>query len=101
MPAKGPQFDRIDPPTGQELRAFRRRYGITAKAMAAFVGVSYSTYRRWEDGTVRPHPLASRVICWIECGFTPPEFLAKRVKDRADHASSVTCSGRVSRMPFN
>jgi DNA-binding transcriptional regulator YiaG len=83
MPAAGPHFDKIEPPTPEDLKAFRHRHGLTAKAMASFIGVSYSVYRKWESGDVRAHPLASRVLCWIECGFTPPEFRAERVKAHA------------------
>jgi transcriptional regulator with XRE-family HTH domain len=45
----------------RELRGKRR----SQEEMAEAVGVTISTYRRWESGTTRPHPRQVRALCKV------------------------------------
>lgn len=40
--------------TKDEVRAARSRLGLTQIEMARELGVSIRTYRRWENGKIRP-----------------------------------------------
>lgn len=49
-------------PHGNELRALRRRLGLTQEDLAARLGVCVGSVNRWELGRVPPSPLAMRAI---------------------------------------
>lgn len=40
------------------VRELRRRLGLTQEKLAAELGVTFPTVNRWENGRVRPSPLA-------------------------------------------
>ena len=46
----------------QFIREFRRSTGLTQEQFAAFLGVTYPTINRWENGRTHPSPLAMKLI---------------------------------------
>ena len=48
--------------TARILRAWRRRIGFSQEHLAHVVGVSFTTVSRWENGHMRPSPLAWRSL---------------------------------------
>ena len=42
--------------TGNDIKAFRERWGLTQVALAARLGVNHSTVWRWEDKQDAPVP---------------------------------------------
>lgn len=69
-------FEPLEPPSPADILRLRKRLGLTQAAMATFLGVSLSCYRNFEKGRQEAHPIVSRVICWLEGGYMPPEFIA-------------------------
>ena len=47
---------------GRLIREWRRRTGLTQEALAAALGVTFSTISRWENGHVAPSKLAWRAL---------------------------------------
>lgn len=48
--------------TGEEIRALRKRLGLTQEEFAHAVAVTFSTVNRWENGHAKPSKLARRAI---------------------------------------
>lgn len=46
----------------QFIRAFRQSTGLTQEQFAAFLGVTYPTVNRWENGRTTPSPMAMKLI---------------------------------------
>lgn len=46
----------------QFIRELRRSTGLTQEQFAAFLGVTYPTINRWENGRTHPSPLAMKLI---------------------------------------
>ncbi|HEY9728246.1 MAG TPA: helix-turn-helix transcriptional regulator [Chroococcales cyanobacterium] len=46
----------------QFIRELRRSIGLTQEQFAAFLGVTYPTINRWENGRTYPSPLAMKLI---------------------------------------
>lgn len=44
------------------VRELRSRLGLTQEKMAARLGVTFPTINRWENGRVKPSPLAFKQI---------------------------------------
>jgi len=44
------------------VRELRQRTGLTQEKFAAKLGVTYPTINRWENGRVKPSPLALKQI---------------------------------------
>ena len=42
---------------GKDIKAFRKRHDMGVEELAAKVGVSHMTIRRWESDTTKPHRL--------------------------------------------
>ncbi|AVH64048.1 helix-turn-helix domain-containing protein [Nostoc sp. 'Peltigera membranacea cyanobiont' N6] len=53
---------RNQPEVGKFLRELRILAGLTQEQFASFLGVTYSTINRWENGHTRPMPLAMQKI---------------------------------------
>lgn len=69
-------FEPLEPPAPEDVRDLRAKLGLTQVEMADFCGLKLSHYRNIERGRHCAGPLLSRVLCWIEGGFIPPEFVA-------------------------
>ena len=52
----------MDPLTPNEIRAIRKRLGLTWQQFAELLGVSVSTVGGWENGRHRPRPLSLRML---------------------------------------
>lgn len=77
------QIEAVEKPTPAQLRAFRRRFGISQRSLAQTLGVARETLCRWESGAAPiDNELVGRVLFWIEDGFLPPEWRAIGVRDR-------------------
>lgn len=50
------------PEVGKLIREIRTLSGLTQEQFAAFLGVTYSTTNRWENGRSKPSPLAMQKI---------------------------------------
>ena len=50
--------------TGNDIKAFRERWGLTQVALAARLGVNHSTVWRWEQ--MRDNPVPARVAFAIQ-----------------------------------
>jgi DNA-binding transcriptional regulator YiaG len=46
----------------QLIREFRQSTGLTQEQFAAFLGVTYPTINRWENGRTNPSPMAMQLI---------------------------------------
>lgn len=46
----------------QLIREFRLSTGLTQEQFAAYIGVTYPTINRWENGRSKPSPLAMEKI---------------------------------------
>jgi DNA-binding transcriptional regulator YiaG len=46
----------------QFICEFRRSTGLTQEQFAAFLGVTYPTINRWENGRTNPSPIAMKLI---------------------------------------
>ena len=46
----------------QFICEFRRSTGLTQEQFAAFLGVTYPTINRWENGRTNPSPIAIKLI---------------------------------------
>lgn len=44
------------------VRSLREKLGLTQEKFAARIGVTFPTINRWENGKVKPSPLAVRQI---------------------------------------
>lgn len=42
----------------EEVKALRRKLKLTQEEIAYQIGVSFSTYNKWENGRNKPSPLA-------------------------------------------
>jgi putative transcriptional regulator len=49
-----------------KIRKLRKALGLTQEKFAAYVGVSFSTVNRWENGKGKPSPLAMKQIEELE-----------------------------------
>jgi putative transcriptional regulator len=67
------------PKVGQLIREIRLLTGLTQEQFAAFIGVTYSTINRWENGRNKPSPIAIRQIeiMLLGMGDRGQELLAK------------------------
>jgi superfamily II DNA or RNA helicase/DNA-binding XRE family transcriptional regulator len=57
---------RRDLDLSERVRRLRARLGLTQQRMAELMGVSFQTLNRWENGQVRPSPLAWKQIVRAE-----------------------------------
>ena len=46
----------------QFICEFRRSTGLTQEQFAAFLGVTYPTINRWENGRTNPSPMAMKLL---------------------------------------
>lgn len=51
--------------TREEIFDLRTTLGMTQSQFAKLVGVSFATVNRWENGHVKPSPLAENVLLHI------------------------------------
>lgn len=54
---KGPK-----PLTPQEVKAMRKRLGLTQRLFAQFLGVGYSTVLAWEQALDKPNAAATKLL---------------------------------------
>ena len=66
--------------TGEKLKAAREAAGLTRKALAASLGVSYSMVYRWETGGVTPGEAVQQKLRSL---FIEPPPLRKRRRKKA------------------
>lgn len=66
--------------TGEKLKAAREAAGLTRKALAASLGVSYSMVYRWETGGATPGEAVQQKL---RCLFIEPPPLRKRRRKKA------------------
>ncbi len=59
----------------QFIREFRQSMGLTQEQFAAFLGVTYPTINRWENGRTTPSPMALKLI----------EQKLNEISDRTSH----------------
>lgn len=57
---KTAQLEQLE--VSQLIRELRHLTGLTQEQFAALLGVTYSTINRWENGHMKPSPLALRQI---------------------------------------
>ncbi len=50
------------PQIGLLIRQLRQEMGLTQEEFASHCGVVFSTVNRWEKGSVRPSPMALKLI---------------------------------------
>jgi putative transcriptional regulator len=64
---------------GGLIREFRLLTGLTQEQFAAYLGVTYGTINRWENGRSQPSPIAIQLIRQKlgEVGEQGQELLAK------------------------
>ncbi|BDA71710.1 Transcriptional Regulator, XRE family [Calothrix sp. PCC 7716] len=67
------------PEVGQFIRELRLLCELTQEQFAAFVGVTYPTVNRWENGHSKPSPMAFKLIehKLLELGTRGKELLTK------------------------
>ena len=53
---------RHQPEIGYLIRDLRQLIGLTQEQFAGMLGVSFSTLNRWENGRMKPSPLALKQI---------------------------------------
>ena len=64
-----------------ELKAWRKDLELSQTAMAAFLGVPYRTYTKWETGDTIPSGAAAGLFQWIGLVRTlAPAVIDARVK---------------------
>ncbi len=62
MTIKKPRIVIEQPEIGNFIRELRLLTGLTQEQFAAQLGVTYPTINRWENGRVKPSPLAMQRI---------------------------------------
>ena len=50
------------PEIGGLIREFRLLTGLTQEQFGAYLGVTYATINRWENGRSKPSPMAMKLI---------------------------------------
>lgn len=80
MKTRDIRFEAVEPPSAEDVIAFRHRLGLSQVSMASLLGVKPQQYRHIEKGRRRASPLLARIISWIDSGFQPPEFTALGVE---------------------
>ena len=66
--------------TGEKLKAAREAAGLTRKALAASLGVTYSAVYAWETGTAAPGETVRQKLCEVLRGSPPPLRKQRRKK---------------------
>lgn len=66
--------------TGEKLKAAREAAGLTRKALAASLGVSYSMVYRWETGGATPGEAVQQKL---RCLFIEPPPVAKKKEEKS------------------
>jgi putative transcriptional regulator len=64
------------PEIGGLIREFRLLTGLTQEQFGAYLGVTYATINRWENGRSQPSPIAMQLI-QQKLGEQGQELLAK------------------------
>lgn len=59
--------------TGEKLKAAREAAGLSRKALAASLGVSYSMVYSWEVGTASPREAVQQKLREV-FGVSPPHY---------------------------
>ena len=59
------------------VKALRQRLGLTQEQFAHHLGVTFASVNRWENGQVKPSPLARQRLETLE-RETEPTRLARR-----------------------
>jgi DNA-binding transcriptional regulator YiaG len=62
--------------SGQEIREFRQRWGLTQEDLAAELGVTSVSVSRWESAGVQPHP--SFIEKLVALGKRPSALMRKK-----------------------
>lgn len=55
--------------TPEQIRELRAKLGMKQELLAHNVGVTFSTYNRWENGHRKPSPMAVRRLKEIEVEY--------------------------------
>lgn len=65
--------------TAELVKQIRSRLGLTQEKLAAKLGVAFPTVNRWENGRVRPSPLALRTLrdVLVDMGDRGTDLLAR------------------------
>ncbi len=50
------------PESGKLIHELRLVTGLTQEQFASYLGVTYSTVNRWENGRAQPSPLAMKLV---------------------------------------
>jgi len=61
------------------VKTTRSRLGMTPEAMAAYMGVTIYTYRKWENGTRVPGAAVTRLLDVLEIVETHPDLHSRVV----------------------
>src|SRR5687768_11236985 len=74
----GPSTYRVHVPSNIDVRAIRKRIGMTQEAFAAAYGFPLSTLRDWEQGRARPDTSARAYLLVIS---REPKIVEKALHD--------------------
>ena len=71
------------------IREIRQRLELTQEQFAHYLGVTYLTVNRWENGHTKPSPIAMKLI---DLKLREMGTLGKDLLDRFNHPESPTLS---------
>ena len=60
------------------VRALRQRLGLTQEQFAHHLGVTFASVNRWENGQVKPSPLARQKLDALDRQTTPARIAKRR-----------------------
>ncbi len=60
------------------VKALRQRLGLTQEQFAHRLGVTFASVNRWENGQVKPSPMARQKIEALDRETTPTRFAKRR-----------------------
>lgn len=85
------------PEIGYLIRELRIESGLTQEKFAASLGVTYPTISRWENGHVKPSPLAIRKIetQLQRIGDRRQDLLERYLKKQPNNSAHVSKTQRL------
>jgi len=60
------------------VKTLRRRLGLTQEQFAHHLGVTFASVNRWENGQVKPSPLARQKLEALDRQTMPPRIAKRR-----------------------
>jgi DNA-binding transcriptional regulator YiaG len=60
------------------VKSLRRRLGLTQEQFAHRLGVTFASVNRWENGQVRPSPMARQKLDLFDQQAVPTRFSRRR-----------------------